>query len=133
MLLTTCILSGCDYLDSLKGIGFSKAVKLVTAYGTDLESIMKEVQLLGLAVDKANYLSDFAKARSTFKHQVVYDPVSESLVYLNESDKVLDYVGDLEYDQKKYVSTGMINSETKLPILPTSKPHFISASPIAIT
>jgi len=25
MLLTTCILSGCDYLESVKGIGFVKA------------------------------------------------------------------------------------------------------------
>lgn len=29
MLLTCCILSGCDYLDSIKGIGFKKAHKLV--------------------------------------------------------------------------------------------------------
>jgi 5'-3' exonuclease len=28
-LLMTCILSGCDYLDSLKGVGFKKALKLV--------------------------------------------------------------------------------------------------------
>lgn len=29
MLLTCCILSGCDYLESIKGIGFKKAHKLV--------------------------------------------------------------------------------------------------------
>ena len=28
-LLITCILSGCDYIDSIKGIGFKKAHKLV--------------------------------------------------------------------------------------------------------
>lgn len=32
MLLITSILSGCDYLDSIKGIGFKKANKLVTEY-----------------------------------------------------------------------------------------------------
>ena len=29
LLLFTCFLSGCDYLESLKGIGFKKAIKLV--------------------------------------------------------------------------------------------------------
>jgi 5'-3' exonuclease len=33
MLLTTCILSGCDYLESVKGIGFVKAQKLVEQCG----------------------------------------------------------------------------------------------------
>ena len=35
MLLTTCILSGCDYLESIKGIGFMKAQKLVEHSGED--------------------------------------------------------------------------------------------------
>lgn len=29
MFLKTCILNGCDYLESNKGIGFNKALKLV--------------------------------------------------------------------------------------------------------
>lgn len=29
MFLITCILSGCDYLESIKGIGIKKALKLV--------------------------------------------------------------------------------------------------------
>ena len=33
MLLITCIFSGCDYLDSIKGIGFVRAQKLVEAVG----------------------------------------------------------------------------------------------------
>jgi len=38
MLLTTCILSGCDYLDSVKGIGFKKAAKIVSEWGNDTVS-----------------------------------------------------------------------------------------------
>jgi 5'-3' exonuclease len=34
MLLTASILSGCDYLDSIKGIGFKRAVKLVAEHPT---------------------------------------------------------------------------------------------------
>ena len=33
MLLVTCVLSGCDYLDSIKGIGFKKAHRLVYENG----------------------------------------------------------------------------------------------------
>ena len=36
MLLTTCILAGCDYLESIKGIGFKKAFRLVYENGDDL-------------------------------------------------------------------------------------------------
>ena len=35
MLLTACILSGCDYLDSVKGIGFKRASKLVADHPQD--------------------------------------------------------------------------------------------------
>jgi exonuclease-1 len=35
MLLMTCIFSGCDYLDSIKGIGFVRAQKLVEQSGED--------------------------------------------------------------------------------------------------
>ena len=33
MLLAACILSGCDYIESIKGIGFKKAHKLVYENG----------------------------------------------------------------------------------------------------
>ena len=36
MLLTCCIVSGCDYLESIKGIGFKKAHKLVLEHGNDI-------------------------------------------------------------------------------------------------
>lgn len=35
MFLIACIISGCDYLDSIKGIGFKKAVKLVEDAGKE--------------------------------------------------------------------------------------------------
>jgi 5'-3' exonuclease len=36
MFLIMCIISGCDYLDSIKGIGFKKAYKLVSENGEDI-------------------------------------------------------------------------------------------------
>jgi 5'-3' exonuclease len=37
LLLLTCIFSGCDYLESLKGIGFKKAIKVIQQYGNDIK------------------------------------------------------------------------------------------------
>ena len=47
MLLTTCILSGCDYIDSIKGIGFKKAHKLVYETGDDIKNILKKIRREG--------------------------------------------------------------------------------------
>jgi exonuclease-1 len=50
MLLTCCIVSGCDYLDSIKGIGFKKAYKLVYEYGNDISKILKFIRREGKLV-----------------------------------------------------------------------------------
>lgn len=47
MLLITCILSGCDYLDSIKGIGFKKAHKLVYEAGADIKSLFRRIRREG--------------------------------------------------------------------------------------
>jgi len=47
MLLTCCILSGCDYLESIKGIGFKKAHRLVYEQGGDIRNILKKVRREG--------------------------------------------------------------------------------------
>jgi exonuclease-1 len=55
MLLTTCILSGCDYLDSIKGIGFKKAHKLVHESGDDVKNILKKIRREGKHLIPATY------------------------------------------------------------------------------
>ena len=47
MLLICCVLSGCDYLDSIKGIGFKKAHRLVHEQGSDIKNILKKVRREG--------------------------------------------------------------------------------------
>ena len=72
MLLKTCILSGCDYLESIRGIGFKKALKLVKDHSGDIEMIIKDIERNDFHICKT-YLDDFNKAYLTFKHQPVYD------------------------------------------------------------
>lgn len=43
-LLVTCVLSGCDYLESLKGIGFKRAHRLVYENGSDIKCILKKIR-----------------------------------------------------------------------------------------
>ena len=50
MLLTCCIVSGCDYLESIKGIGFKKAHKLVMECGEDIQKILKIIRREGRMV-----------------------------------------------------------------------------------
>lgn len=47
MLLTTCILSGCDYVESIKGIGFKKAHRLVYENGNDFKAILRKIRREG--------------------------------------------------------------------------------------
>ena len=37
LLLKTCILNGCDYCESIKGIGFKTALKLMKEYNGNIE------------------------------------------------------------------------------------------------
>ena len=55
MLLSCCILSGCDYLESIKGIGFKKAYKMIHEYGDDLPAILKKIRREGKLIIPPNY------------------------------------------------------------------------------
>ncbi|KAL5289131.1 EXO1 family protein [Megaselia abdita] len=83
-----CILSGCDYLDSLPGIGLAKACKFVLLTAeTDLtKALLKLPSYLNLKnvfVTK-EYIDNFLKAEATFKHMFVFDTFKRSVVRLND-------------------------------------------------
>ena len=67
MLLITCILSGCDYLESIKGIGFKKAHKLVYETGSDIKGLFRRIRREGKHFIPATYEKTFEKALLTFK------------------------------------------------------------------
>lgn len=66
-LLITCILSGCDYLDSIKGIGFKKAHKLVYENGNNLSTLIKKIRREGKHLVPLDYEKTFERALLTFK------------------------------------------------------------------
>lgn len=67
MLLVTCILSGCDYLESIKGIGFKKAHKLVYENGQDVKTLFRKIRREGKHCIPQNYEKLFEMALLTFK------------------------------------------------------------------
>eukprot|EP01035_Chromulina_nebulosa_P021647 gene21647-28011_t len=96
-----CIISGCDYLDSIKSIGIKSAYQLVNQYKTN-EQILKVMRLKGLlpltkafkdsnCTDKQvdnvlEYELGYYLAYSTFQYQVVYDIETKQTRYLNPLD-----------------------------------------------
>ena len=81
-----CILSGCDYLSSLPGIGIKTAIKLLKKHGT-IDNLMRSLRL-SCKEFSSDYESRFYRAELTFKHQRVYDPIQQCLRYLNEPERV---------------------------------------------
>ncbi|XP_062534976.1 exonuclease 1 [Armigeres subalbatus] len=85
-----CILSGCDYLESLPGIGLAKARKFVlTTEDTDIRRALSKIpaylNMRQLEVSE-EYKLEFLKADATFKHMVVFDPLERKQTRLNEPE-----------------------------------------------
>ncbi|GAA5830275.1 hypothetical protein JCM5353_005370 [Sporobolomyces roseus] len=76
------ILSGCDYLDSIVGLGLKTAYRLMRKYKT-AEKVIQFVRLDGQLTVPRNYLDEFKRAEHTFLHQRVFDPVARRLVHFS--------------------------------------------------
>lgn len=83
-----CILSGCDYLDSLPGIGLAKACKFILK--TEEENMNRALDKIPAYLNMRNldvtpeYKLNFLRANATFKHMYVYDPRIRKTVRLTE-------------------------------------------------
>ncbi|KAL3345029.1 hypothetical protein AABB24_024136 [Solanum stoloniferum] len=97
MLLEMCILSGCDYLQSLPGMGIKKAHALIKKFKS-YDKVIKHLRYNTAAVSPM-YEESFRKAIMTFQHQRVYDLITEDLVHLSElsdcGSQDLDFLGPL--------------------------------------
>ncbi|XP_052863763.1 exonuclease 1 [Anopheles cruzii] len=86
-----CILSGCDYLDSLPGIGLAKACRFVLrTEDPDVRRALAKIPAylnMRQVVVSEEYKEQFLRAEATFKHMVVYDPVARRQTRLNDPAK----------------------------------------------
>ncbi|KAI9260861.1 PIN domain-like protein [Helicostylum pulchrum] len=101
-----CILSGCDYLPSLPGIGLIKASDIVKSR-KNIKDILQVVQHRFPKEIASEYGEKFAKADAAFLYQFVFDPNSRTYVRLNPlpEDIKVDYLSGLgESPQNRNVS-----------------------------
>lgn len=116
------ILSGCDYLPSIHGIGLKTACSLLRSWKT-VEQVIKILMIEGKKPVPRNYLAQYEKAEKCFLHQRVYCPLSEKLEHLtqvdeeNWSDEYDAYVGRYVYSASSRRSAGMILSRSIEPHL----------------
>ncbi|KAK9227573.1 hypothetical protein WN943_012626 [Citrus x changshan-huyou] len=87
MLLEMCILSGCDYLQSLPGMGLKRAHALISKFKS-YDKVIKHLKYSTVSVPPF-YEESFRKAVLTFQHQRVYDPKTEDIEVSDNSHLVV--------------------------------------------
>ncbi|CAL8126035.1 unnamed protein product [Orchesella dallaii] len=107
-----CILSGCDYLPSIPGIGLGRAKKVI--FTTTEQDINKIILAIPTVLDKVDevpegYIEGFIQAENTFLYQLVFDTISREVVPLTPypvtvDPEELEYAG--RYENKK-VAVGL--------------------------
>lgn len=116
-----CILSGCDYLESLPGMGLKKAHGLLLRHGT-MGEIFKALESSKTPVPEG-YALDFGRADLTFQHQIVYDPRSRRTVHLHPlpddvDPATLPFTGEhLEDHIAQLIADGRIDPHTYEPFI----------------
>ncbi|KAI0792513.1 PIN domain-like protein [Abortiporus biennis] len=93
------ILSGCDYLPSIPGVGLKTAWTLLKKHKT-VENVIRALRIEGKKNVPQGYLEAFLLAEQVFLHQRVYDPTQERLVNLT------DLPVDIEWDEDKEKHVG---------------------------
>lgn len=87
-----CIMSGCDYLDSLPGIGLAKSCKFVLK--TEEEDLKRALTKIPVYLNMRHlevteeYKESFMRANATFQHMIVFDPKLRKLVHLSDPEAV---------------------------------------------
>ncbi|KAM7351749.1 exonuclease tos [Cochliomyia hominivorax] len=86
-----CILSGCDYLDSLQGVGLKKACKFILITEEDdmtkaLKKMPSYLKMKQLEVTN-EYIDSFLKAEATFKHMFIFNPLERRMERLHELEE----------------------------------------------
>ncbi|CAF4473139.1 unnamed protein product, partial [Rotaria magnacalcarata] len=118
-----CILSGCDYLENITGIGLVKAKKVMSR--TQISNIDLILKQLPQNLGKLNlrvtddYITGFKRAHLAFLHQIVYDPIQRIQMPLNPLPDDVDrehlkYAGQLDETPLAFQhAIGNLNVKTK--------------------
>lgn len=120
------IMSGCDYLNGLPGVGLKTAYRMLRKSKTP-ERVVRMLQFNGKRVSE-NYLTQFYQAELTFLHQWVFCPKKKELVHLTELDGTrtaveMPFIGAyVEPELARRIASGDMHPMTKLPIAIATTP-----------
>ncbi|KAG0437963.1 Exonuclease 1 [Dictyocoela muelleri] len=136
-ILDIAIMSGCDYLPGIEGVGIKTAYKLLKEHGTP-ENVVKFLSIKK-NID-SNYINEFYRAKKTFQNQIVIDPHTNERKYLSlstENSQIssleqslsinstgVEYLGSLESNQENSFDSSQKNSSLSKDIL--TKEEFIN-------
>ena len=115
------ILSGCDYLASINGMGLKSAYRLVRKHKT-IEQILRILSFDGKYHVPPGYLEAFHKAELTFLHQRVYCPLKKEVVMMNDvqadaQPEDFSFIGGMvEQEIAIAVAKGELDPMTKQPL-----------------
>ncbi|KAH6637499.1 exonuclease-like protein [Boeremia exigua] len=120
------ILSGCDYLPGIGGLGLKTAYRMLRKHKT-VERLVKAAQFDGKLKVPAGFMADFDQAEKTFLYQWVFCPVENRLVNLTPLVDGVD-VADMPYLGEEVlahlaagVARGDLYPRTKLPMAVAAK------------
>jgi exonuclease-1 len=121
------ILSGCDYLPGIGGLGLKTAHRMLRKHKT-VDRLVKAAQFDGRLKVPANFMAAFDQAEKTFMYQWVFCPVANKLVHLTplaEGVAIADmpFLGE---EVPAHIAVGVARGDlyprTKLPITVFGKP-----------
>ncbi|XP_058830733.1 flap endonuclease 1 [Topomyia yanbarensis] len=94
-----CILLGCDYCDSIRGIGPKKAIELINKYRS-IEKILENIDTTKYIVPE-NW--NYQQARQLFKEPDVADPESLELKWVEPDEEgLVKYLcGDRQFNEDR--------------------------------
>ncbi|CAO3609604.1 unnamed protein product [Cunninghamella echinulata] len=124
-----CILSGCDYLPSLSGIGLKVAYKLLSQYKT-IDKVLTHLRNSGQMKNHPNYEQTFEHAINAFKHQYVYHPFEKKCVRMipPEKETALDYLGTVTVSGKSISTPTTTTATDSIKKTPKRKPSNVLKS-----
>lgn len=93
-----CILSGCDYLAPLGGIGLKTLHKYFLKHKS-LDRVLYALRREANKLITSEYETEFLKAELTFQHQTVYCPIEKRSVHLNPLPENIKFNMEIETDE----------------------------------
>ena len=131
LFLGLCVLSGCDFLPNVRGIGIKKAHALVAKHRS-IHAVLAVLRGDKKIVVPDGYHENFRRAYWTFKHARVYDPKLRRLRPLNPTPPELEkegadtsFLGPLVHDAIAVdVAEGRLDPISRKPfVVPPSPPR----------